>query len=186
MADYFWVWKNWYFCYTDWMRPLIITDFDGIINPMAQMPFERQWPDMTESFFIESAGQRNNVSYSQTVVDFYHEIVQQAEVIWLTSWVHDTEVFPQYLGLPQMPWIDDPWTPKDGPTVWWKLLAMKQVAQGRDVLWMDDEIPRDPESEEQQFIREHGNITVIIPETSKGLTPAHLQQIRDFISMHSN
>lgn len=164
------------------MRPLIITDFDGIVNPMGQLPFERQWSDMEESFFVESDGQRNPVVYSRTVVNFYHELVEQADVFWLTSWVHDTEAFPRYLGLPEIPWIDDPWIPEDGPSVWWKLLVIREISKDRRVLWMDDEIPLDPNSEEQKFIREHGNIQTIIPVTSKGLSPAHLDEIRAFIA----
>lgn len=164
------------------MEPLIITDFDGIINPMAQMPFERQFPDMVESFFIDSDGYHVPVTYSQTVHDFYHEMVKQVEVQWLTSWVHDTAVFPQYLGLPEIPWIPDPWTPKDGQSVWWKLLAMKKVSVGRRVLWLDDEFHIDPDGDIQRFLAANKNITTIEPETSKGLSPVHLQQIRDFIA----
>lgn len=165
------------------MEPLIITDFDGIINPMAQMPFERQFPDMVESFFIEHDGGHVAVTYSQTVHDFYHELAAlPVEVRWLTSWCRDTTVFPHYLGLPDFPWIDDPWEPKDGLSVWWKLLAMKQIAPGRRVLWLDDEIRVDPDGSIQQFIEDHGNITTIVPETSKGLSPAHLDQIRAFVA----
>lgn len=159
--------------------PLVIIDFDGVINPMAQMPWEAVWPDMTDTSFTEAMGYRTPVTYSPTVIAFFHNLRNQAEVVWLTTWKSDTQFFPAAFGFPDIPWMDE--MPGKFIRDWWKADVIASLPHERRILWIDDEIPLHESSEEQILIRSfNGLLECIVPITSIGLTPEHLQYIDQF------
>jgi hypothetical protein len=161
-------------------KPLVIIDFDGVINPMAQMPWEAVWPDMTDSSFTEDMGYRTPITYSPTVVKFFHDLLHHADVIWLTTWKSDTKFFPDACGFPEIPWLDE--IPGKYVRNWWKADVIASLPRERRILWIDDEIPNNPDSEEQVLIETfNGNLVPIVPTTSIGLTPEHLDYIQNFV-----
>lgn len=161
-------------------RPLVIIDFDGVINPMAQMPWEAVWPDMTDTVFTEEMGYRTPVTYSPTVVEFFHNLRSSADVIWLTTWKADTKFFPEAFNFPDIPWLDE--IPGKHVRDWWKADVIASLPRDRKIVWVDDEIPLHEQSEEQILIRSFGGALIpIVPKTSIGLTPDDLRTIADFI-----
>jgi len=161
-------------------RPLIIIDFDGVINPMAQMPWEAVWDDMVDSSFTEAMGYRTPITYSPTVVQFFHDIREFADVVWLTTWKDDTRFFPEAFGFPDIPWLDE--IPGKFIRDWWKADVIATLPRDRKILWIDDEIPLHEDSEEQILIRSfQGMLSCIVPTTSIGLTPDDIQKIANFV-----
>lgn len=147
---------------------------------MAQMPWEAVWPDMVDSSFREADGHRVPITYSPTVVQFFHDIQEYAEVIWLTTWKSDTKFFPDAFGFPTIPWLDE--MPGKYIRNWWKADVMASLPRNRRILWIDDEIPLLPDSEEQILIQSlGGSMQCIVPKTSVGLTPEHLEEILEFV-----
>lgn len=165
------------------MEPLIIIDFDGIFNPLAQMEDEAVWPDMTHATLTDSDGDNTPVVFSPTVVQYFHSLTGRAEIIWLTTWKKETQFFSDVLGLPAYPWLDE----LEGSYIvdshdWWKAKVMASLPVDRPTLWIDDEIPEYEHSPEQRLITERG-IHWISPTTYIGLTPDHLEEIEAFVNL---
>lgn len=160
--------------------PLILIDFDGVFNAVAQMPWEAAWEDMEDSFFTEDDNYRIPVTFSPSVISFFHRIKEDAEIIWLTTWRSDTKFFPKAFGFPEFPWLDE--LPGPYTRNWWKADVIAEIPKERRILWIDDEIPLDESSEEQREIwSRKGRMEFIKPKPSVGLTPEHLELITNFI-----
>lgn len=166
------------------MKPLVIIDFDGVLNAVAQQHWQKAWKDMKEIVFIDRLGYKIPVNFSPTLVDFFNILSNVADIEWLTTWKRDTELMPAQLGINPFPWHDEirkgpPWGAE-----WWKFDVVQKIAAenpGRKVLWIDDEIPTLDWKDEQVFIKKHG-WAAIMPREDTGLTPAHCELIIDFVS----
>ena len=166
------------------MKPLVIIDFDGVFNAVAQQHWQKAWKDMKEISFIDRRGYKIPVTFSPTLVEFFNILSNVADIEWLTTWKRDTEDLPAQIGINRFPWHDElrkgpPWGSE-----WWKFEVVQKIAAenpGRKVLWIDDEIPAESWKEEQEFIQKQGWAT-IVPREDTGLTPDHCESIIEFVS----
>lgn len=166
------------------MKPLVLIDFDGVINAVAQQHWQKAWKDMNEISYIDRLGYKIPVNFSPTLVEFFNILSNVADIEWLTTWKRETERLPTQLGINTFPWHDEirkgpPWGAE-----WWKFDVVQKIAAenpGRRVLWIDDEIPSLDWKDEQVFIQKH-NWDIIVPREDTGLTPAHCESIIEFVS----
>lgn len=160
--------------------PLIAIDFDGVINPEAQMPREQVFDDMTNAVFVDDDGFPRPMVFSPTVIEFFQRISRKANIVWLSTWRVNTETFPEAYGFPVIPWLQEITPLYDG---WWKVEVVAELAKTQRLLWIDDEISRVQEA--LDFLENSGRrVSAISPRTSVGLTPAHLVAIEKFVDSH--
>ncbi|MEE4543844.1 HAD domain-containing protein [Streptomyces sp. V4-01] len=66
------------------------------------------------------------------------------ELVWATTWMSEAnEAIAPWLGLPRLPVVDWPDPAEDGPGqlgLHWKTRPLVEWADGRDFVWIDDEI----------------------------------------------
>ena len=166
------------------MKPLVLVEFDGVFNAVAQQHWQKAWEDMKEIVFIDRLGYKIPVNFSPTLVEFFNILSNVADIEWLTTWKRDTELFPAQLGFNQFPWHDElrkgpPWGNE-----WWKFEVAKKIATenpSRKVLWIDDEIPLQSWEPERLFVFRQEWET-IVPREDTGLTPEHCESIIEFVS----
>lgn len=160
--------------------PLVAIDFDGVINPEAQMPWEQVFDDMTDAVFVDDDGFPRPMVFSPTVVAFFQRMSHKANIVWLSTWRVNTETFPDAYSFPVIPWLQEITPLYDG---WWKVEVVAELSRTQQLLWIDDEISRIPEA---MVFLENGDrrVSAISPRTSVGLTPEHLIAIERFIDSH--
>ena len=167
------------------MKPLVLIDFDGVINAVAQQHWQKAWKDMTEDTFVDRRGYNIPVNFSPTLVEFINILSNVADIEWLTTWKRDTELLPAQIGINVFPWHDEihkgpPWGEE-----WWKFDVVKKIAAenpGRKVLWIDDDIPPNSWEPERLFLFRNVLWETIVPREDTGLTPAHCESIIEFVS----
>lgn len=167
------------------MKPLVLIDFDGVINAVAQQHWQKAWKDMTEDTFVDRRGYNIPVNFSPTLVEFINILSNVADIEWLTTWKRDTELLPAQIGINVFPWHDEihkgpPWGEE-----WWKFDVVKKIATenpGRKVLWIDDDIPSNSWEPERLFLFRNVLWETIVPREDTGLTPAHCESIIEFVS----
>ncbi|MFE7191734.1 hypothetical protein [Kitasatospora sp. NPDC057541] len=139
------------------MRPLLLIDVDGPLNPYAAKPHRRPEGYTTHRLLTprwEAAERRRLTAYglpdrpakplrvwlnpehgpSLTALPF--------DLVWATTWEHEADDFlAPLLGLPALPvitWSEPRQQPADG--VFWKTPDIVSWARGRPFAWIDDQI----------------------------------------------
>jgi hypothetical protein len=139
------------------VRPALLVDVDGPLNPYAAKPHQRPDGYMTHRLLTprwEAAERRRlaewgrpgkrakplrvwlNPSHGTALIDLPFDLV------WATTWEQEANDFlAPVLGLPSLPviaWLDPRPDPAAG--VFWKTPQIVSWAQGRAFAWIDDEI----------------------------------------------
>ncbi len=129
----------------DRLRPLLLLDVDGPLNPFAAKPerrpagytTHRMRPDGWDDRSLKPLRVWLNPSHGPALLALPYDLV------WATTWRHDanTWIAPR-LGLPELPVID--WqvnrTPDQDDGLHWKTRQCVEWAAGRPFAWVDDEI----------------------------------------------
>ncbi len=170
--------------------PIWLLDIDGVLNAVTDEPDRRVWP---EQEWIRTTAPSNHdlewpILAATPVLDFLRRVHEQgrAEIWWHSTWQHHSVNVGAALGLPAWPVRDCPEfgtqetelaTPL-GRTrqTWWKLPAAQRVlAQGRPLLWTDDDARRQLRAADT---RPWGaSALVVAPPVDAGLTPRQLRRI---------
>jgi hypothetical protein len=170
--------------------PVWLLDVDGVVNAVTaprRKPPLHVWPDgQWVDTKVWGNRQRWRIVAAQPVLDFIRSVHElgRAEVRWHTTWQDSANQLGEALGLPEFPVQDAPefaepeWPGSRG---WWKLPAVWRVlAEGRPVLWTDDDAKTDLRPEQKATLAAAG-CRVIAPDPFTGLTPKHLRQIDEFL-----
>lgn len=139
------------------MRPLLLVDVDGPLNPYAAKAHRRPEGYQTFRFMTPrwEAAQRRQLDawgmYDKRVkplrvwLNAEHGAALSAlpfELVWATTWEHEANDFiAPKLGLPSLPyitWLDPAPEPPSG--VFWKTPQIVAWAKGRPFAWIDDQI----------------------------------------------
>ncbi|MFF2745645.1 hypothetical protein ACFVVA_08880 [Kitasatospora sp. NPDC058048] len=137
------------------MRPLLLVDVDGPLNPCAAKPYRR--PEGYETHRLmtprwEAAERRRLTAWGlphkapkllRVWLNPAHGPALAAlpfDLAWATTWQEEANAFiGPLLGLPGLPYI--PWSeprPEPGGGVFWKTPQIVAWAKGRPFAWVDD------------------------------------------------
>ncbi|MFF3485562.1 hypothetical protein ACFYXC_20165 [Streptomyces sp. NPDC002701] len=139
------------------VRPVLLVDVDGPLNPYAAKPYRRPEGYQTHRLLTprwEAAERRRLTEWGlpnkpvkplRVWLNPAHGPALAAlpfELVWATTWEEEANAFvAPVLGLPELPFIAWP-SPRDAPGdgVFWKTPEIVAWAKGRAFAWIDDEI----------------------------------------------
>ena len=150
------------------MRPVLLVDVDGPLNPYAAKPHQRpegyrthrlmtpRW-EAAERWRLRAWGLPNkHVKPLRVWLNPDHGRALAAlpvDLVWATTWEREAnDYIAPLLGLPSLPfiaWPDPRPEPEDG--VFWKTPEIVAWAKGRPFAWIDDEIT----AADQAWVRTH-------------------------------
>lgn len=184
---------SWYIRYMNNPLPLIAIDFDGVFNPFGILDgtahdFGLNLEKVSIPLATGPAITHMEVQVNRDHISIFNSFQRdrQAEIVWLTTWAEDTELFPEYLGFLPLEWIPDIPDPewylkRAADEDWWKLRAMKKLRHeqpSRKILWIDDELQTEPDS---LLWAEENDVEIIAPKSWKGLSSSDFAAINLFI-----
>lgn len=133
------------------VRPLLLIDVDGPLNPWAAPPHRR--PEGYQTHRMRPTGWEQPWQKPLRVwLNPTHGTALQAlpfELVWCTTWAHEAnEWISPHIGLPELPvitWPEGVKTPtspyrKSEPAVFWKTTTVVEYAAGRPFAWIDDDL----------------------------------------------
>ncbi|MEU5715054.1 hypothetical protein AB0G71_04575 [Streptomyces sp. NPDC020403] len=127
------------------MKPLLLLDVDGPLNPYAALPCRRT-PQGYRRHLVRptgwTAGPPLPVLLNPEHGDELLTLTDRYELVWATTWKAEANKWiGPHLGLPPLPYIDWPEiaaVSADGTS--WKTRHVVAYAAGRPFAWVDDEI----------------------------------------------
>jgi hypothetical protein len=154
--------------------PILLLDVDGVLNAVTRTD-PRTWNDWRVN--------RANgipIRWSPSMIAALTRLSERVEMRWLTTW-WDMTYRLEFLGLPPMKVAntrDEYLDRTGGPLSWWKLATAKRVvAEGRPVIWIDDDLAHVPEALEWGKSLPKGTLLGISPATFRGITPRTIEEI---------
>lgn len=171
------------------LAPLILLDFDGVLNAVTRQTPDIHPSDTWISTRLPAEGRFYPLLVSDVVLDYLRWADRSVEIKYLTSWREFSGQFAEAFSLPRWGHLDE--SLLDEPVHWskyWKVEVARKVMDGntRPILWMDDDIPFMPGAQELiDERREVAELVTISPDTSQGLTPSHLSRIEEFVRAYS-
>lgn len=163
------------------MRPVWLLDIDGVINASSK----RHWPEDRWKQ-VTVAGYKINTNLD--LVDEIRRIhgTGRVEILWHTTWQEEALDVGDALGLPTFHVCPAPeYTDSSFHNLrdWWKLpAAVRVLAQGRSLIWTDDDINYDVAARTTiKDTRPEVPRLLISPSPCEGLVPAEIARIRRFL-----
>ncbi|CAM4410535.1 HAD domain-containing protein [Nocardia ninae] len=161
------------------MRPLLLLDIDGPLNPFAAKADAKPLGYREHKFKISGWSRRHplrmwlNPTHGPALL----QAAGPAELVWATTWEHkaNTMVGPA-IGLPNLPVIR---FGDSGPA--WKFPAVAAYARQRPLIWLDDDFGMYPTARDE-FLSSRGDTptTLISVDPRTGLTESHFAEIREY------
>lgn len=130
------------------MKPLLLLDVDGPINPFsARWHRERRAKDAWSFFDYEVDGRTFKVATSTQMGEWLLAMTDVVDLAWATTWneLANVEIGPR-LGLPRLPVIELQYPEDDRSTgrLFWKTPQihawMREHHPGRRFAWLDDNV----------------------------------------------
>jgi hypothetical protein len=168
------------------MRPLVLLDVDGPLNPWAAKP-DSLPEGYVEHRFRLSGWSRRKPLRMRLNPDHGADLARLAartgaELVWATTWEHkaNTMVGPA-IGLPSLRVIEFA-AYADQST--WKFTAVSRFARGRALAWLDDDFDMYPAARDAFLDRRHSSalptfLARVNPRT--GMTPEDLSSIETWL-----
>lgn len=122
------------------MKPLLLLDVDGPLNPYRAKPSKRPAGYTTHRLAPDGHTYRVwlNPEHGPMLLGFAAEY--DMELVWATTWEDAANrLIAPLIGLPTLPVIGWGYT-----GVHWKFDAVQVYAQGRPLAWLDDDFGRFP------------------------------------------
>ncbi|ORT59929.1 HAD domain-containing protein [Streptomyces sp. CB03238] len=126
------------------MKPLLLIDVDGPLNPYAAKA--RRRPEGYTTHRMRPSGWTEvkplrvwlNPAHGQEL----RELAHHYELVWATTWKGEAnDWMGPHLGLPELPYIDWPRMHGKAPRgTFWKTQYILEYAAGRPFAWVDDDI----------------------------------------------
>lgn len=158
------------------MKPLLALDVDGVLNPYATATKPTTWSDydrhMTNGYLVWLSAELGKALLELDV-----------EIVWATTW-NDlaNRCIGPLVGFPKLPvlhydWQNLPWDDRGCG----KLPCVSAAAgQHRPLVWIDDDHGQHDFAWADERI---GPTLLITPSPALGLTPAHIAEIKEFLSV---
>lgn len=157
----------------------VYLDVDGVVSPLPGT--SRYWGDWEEVPFFFGA-----LYLSKALGSALASL--GSKLVWLTTWEDmANDVVSRYFGWEPLPVVHEP----EGARRWWKLEAVHGLwaEEHRPFIWADDHISRHSRSVNELLPAETGSnvpppYLLLSPKTGIGLTPKHVDLMRQFITQH--
>lgn len=164
--------------------PLILNDFDGVYNALGILMGATSWTDGVNTSASMPSG-THAFSYSPTVADFMTQVSYRSHMVWMSTWFEETVCYGRVMGMPDFPAINADGLDIEPSAPWWKLQRVMELIKrfpNRRILWIDDEISKNPEVRAWQNAGNGINVTLLEPNDLTGLEPADLEMIERFLN----
>ncbi|MFE9563790.1 HAD domain-containing protein [Streptomyces sp. NPDC006487] len=129
------------------MKPLLLIDVDGPLNPYAAKPQRRPEGYRTHRMRPTGWAQAESAKPLRVWLNPGHgdellALAEAYELVWATTWKGEAnEWIGPHLGLPELPWIDWPQMHGRAPRgTFWKTQYILEYAGERPFAWIDDDI----------------------------------------------
>jgi hypothetical protein len=173
------------------MKPLLLIDVDGPLNPYAAKAQQR--PDGCTTHRMRPAGwtEAESAKPLRVWLNPGHgaallALAEAYELVWATTWKDEAnDWIGPVLGLPRLPFIDWPQMHGRAPGgTFWKTQYVLEYAAGRAFAWIDDDItPADREYVE----RLHPAHALLLRIDERiGLTAADFEVLADWADTGSH
>lgn len=170
-------------------RKLLFLDFDGVIN--VDVP-KATWPDAATAKVSENVGSGlrllHPLSWSPAMLAELTDVVNStgAHVVWVTTWCENQIIREAERKLKWNPgaavarYVHIPGDTDGAEYTEWKLHAVvKALEPGDTAVWVDDHAVLDHGAAAASAAAELGAVLhAVAPDSTAGLTPADLNQIR--------
>ncbi|MBC9703619.1 MAG: hypothetical protein H9W81_01085 [Enterococcus sp.] len=188
------------------IKPRLYLDIDGVVNIFPakhgnpnKKPHLRAWKNwktFTVKAFHDGKEREFIITWSPDLMAELIALTEIYDIYWLTNWRHTalTQFAPQ-TGLPEFPVCDELGI-EDGSYLsavsltghphkrWWKINAIvKDMEENPDLkwVWIDDSIRPAIRTYFKSLARLIGfSHMLITPFDAIGITPEHIQKLRDF------
>lgn len=127
------------------MKPLLLIDIDGPLNPYAALSRHEPPPGYTRHRVRPTgwtAGPALPVLLDPAHGERLLALAGRYELVWATTWKDEAnEWIGPRIGLPRLPFVD--WPQMHGPApegTYWKTQYVVAYTAGRPFAWVDDEI----------------------------------------------
>jgi hypothetical protein len=163
------------------MKPIILLDVDGVLNPC---PFKAEMSSdwKFEPTFTSKTGFKLNLSkeMGRAILDL------NCNIIWLTTWILDEDFANPEVGV-ALGWdkkatahIDESKT-----QFFWKTEKAREILSipGSKIVWIDDDVNEFINMFKNRFdLDPHNRLLAICPDADVGLTKVHIDRIRTFLT----
>jgi hypothetical protein len=164
--------------------PLVLLDFDGVFNALGILMGMSPWEDGRNHQATMPSG-THGFSYSPTVASFITENSHRAEFRWMSTWFEETPAYGEAMGMPALDWVGLEGLSDEPSAPWWKFVRLVEISgfdPNRRILWIDDEIPADPQDIIRIWLDEHQDqVRFIRPNDLHGLQQHDLDAISSFL-----
>jgi len=162
------------------VRPCIYLDFDGVVNFFG----ETEFPD-SETALATFPPRKLVVTlnWSPTLIKELNSL--PVDIVWLTTWRdYAVEILEPIIGLKSSRVLQ--WEHKFSDyNQSFKFIALKedQAENPRPFIWLEDYATHSYYNNKfhKPAIKAFPPHLVIMPDDEKGLTPTHIQEIKDFL-----
>lgn len=167
------------------MKPLLLVDVDGPLNPYRGKPTKRP-----EGYTTHRLTPKNwigkplrlwlNPEHGPMLTEF--AATNNMELAWATTWEHEanTLIGPR-IGLTEH-WPVVEFANDLRVLTLWKFAAVRDYAAGRDLVWLDDDFSRYPEAKDRFLQARTGARTRLhYVSPAKGLTRDDLNEIKNWL-----
>ncbi|MFI6603973.1 HAD domain-containing protein [Nonomuraea sp. NPDC050536] len=153
------------------MRPLLLVDVDGVLNPFGRPTpdFRRYECKIGDQVYTVHLNWRHGARLLELALQ------TRAQLVWATTWEeHANEWIAPRLGLPELPVI--PLAP--GP----KSPSVADYVRGRPFVWFDDQVWE----ADEEYLRDHqgvGEFLLVPVDPWRGLTRRHLAMAAEWLTL---
>ncbi|GGN38756.1 hypothetical protein FHR83_006864 [Actinoplanes campanulatus] len=159
--------------------PVWLLDVDGVVNA-----FRGGWyagPRVVQ-VYSEADAYDYRIRYEPRLVAAIRRVHEDglAEVTWCSTWCSDAAALEDGLGLPRLPRAFGEPVPGDAACAAKLAAARRVIASGRRLVWTDDVEVAHHAGESAPWEAD-GRALLIGPNATRGLRPAHLRRIREFL-----
>ncbi|MFF5446718.1 hypothetical protein [Streptomyces sp. NPDC012888] len=164
------------------MKPLLLIDVDGPLNPYAAQPQRRPAGYTTHRMRPTgwTEGKPLRVWLNPGHGAELTELSRWYELVWATTWKDEAnDWIGPHLGLPRLPYVDWPQMHGRAPRgTFWKTQYVLDHAAGRPFAWIDDDIT----AADREYVETYhpGHALLRSVDARTGLTGADFDALADW------
>lgn len=181
-------------------KPVLFLDIDGVLNGVAKQKPLKAWPerDWHKAIYTEGSN-RYPLMWSTPVVDWITGLHAsgRVEIRWHTSWQQAAHEFARIVGLPAFAVQDCPEFEQfmangsrlaaqliaESMPGWWKYPAVHRfLAEGRPVIWIDDEIIDEVPRRLRHLLTSQHKLCLVIPTPGSGIARKQMVEVEAFLN----
>ncbi|MEU6310466.1 HAD domain-containing protein [Streptomyces sp. NPDC047014] len=167
------------------MKPLLLIDVDGPLNPYAAKPQRRPAGYTTHRMRPAGWTEKESAKPLRLWLNHAHgaELLALAgsyDLVWATTWKDEAnDWIGPHLGLPRLPWIDWPRMHGRAPRgTFWKTQYILEYAGERPFAWIDDDIT----APDREYVTLHHPAHALLLRVDEqiGLTATDFETLADW------